>query len=95
MINSKRILRGGTEIDIRKPNVVVSYTNSMGGVDRADQYASTYCFLRKSLKWWKKMFFWGMEVSVINSYILYKIEKTKRKTIDTFEICETVSRSTG
>ena len=50
----------------------------MAGVDRADHYASTYCFLRKSLKWWRKMSVWGLEASVINSYILYKIEKTKQ-----------------
>ncbi|UYV72724.1 hypothetical protein LAZ67_10000407 [Cordylochernes scorpioides] len=29
----------------------------MGGVDIADQLASTYSFLRKSLKWWRKIFF--------------------------------------
>ena len=44
----------------------------MGGVDVADQYTSSYCFIRKTLKWWRKLFFWGLEVSVINSYVLYK-----------------------
>lgn len=50
----------------------------MGGVDRADQYPSSYCFLRKSLKWWRKMFFWGMEMSAINAYILYKCVKQSK-----------------
>lgn len=44
----------------------------MGGVDLADQYTSTYCFFRKTLKWWRKLFFWGLEVSIINAYVLYK-----------------------
>ncbi|XP_024220714.1 piggyBac transposable element-derived protein 4-like [Bombus impatiens] len=61
MIDSKRILQGGKEVNIRKPNVVVSYTNSMSSINQTNQYTSTYCFLRKSLKWWRKMFFWGME----------------------------------
>lgn len=78
MIDSKRILQGGKEVNIRKPNVVVSYTNSMSSINRTNQYTSTYCFLRKSLKWWRKMFFWGMEVCVINSYIIYKIVKKKQ-----------------
>lgn len=78
MIDSKRILQGGKEVNIRKPNVVVSYTNSMSSIDRTNQYTSTYCFLRKSLKWWRKMFFWGMEVCVINSYIIYKIVKKNK-----------------
>jgi len=30
-----------------------------------------HCFLRRTLKWWKKLFFWGLEVSIINAYILY------------------------
>ena len=45
----------------------------MGGVDVADQYTSSYyCFIRKTLKWWRKLFFWGLEVSIIYSYVLYK-----------------------
>lgn len=78
-ITKTRFLRGGEQQNVDKPKVVVNYTESMGGVDRADQYASTYCFLRKSLKWWRKMFFWGMEMSCINSYILYKCIKKKQK----------------
>ena len=75
----KRILRGGVEINVKKPNVILNYIKYMGGVDRADQYASSYCFLRKSLKWWRKLFFWGLEISLINSYILYKATKEQRK----------------
>lgn len=51
---------------------ITNYTQFMGGVDLADQYCSTYCFLKKSLKWWRKLFFWGLEICIINSYILYK-----------------------
>ena len=36
--------------DINKPKAVVNYTNSMGGVDQADQYASSYCFLSKKAR---------------------------------------------
>nr|XP_034194964.1 piggyBac transposable element-derived protein 4-like [Osmia lignaria] len=57
---------------IVKPDVVINYNKYMGGVDKADQYTGTYCFMRKSQKWWRKLFFWGLEVSVINSYLLYQ-----------------------
>ncbi|KAI4487117.1 hypothetical protein M0802_012031 [Mischocyttarus mexicanus] len=61
--------------------MVLEYTANMGGVDREDQYASTYSFLRKSLKWWRKLFFWGLEMCVINSYVIYRITKqTTNKT---------------
>lgn len=78
MITNKRFRRGGIEEVIEKPSVVVGYTKSMGGVDQADQYPFSYCFLRKSLKWWRKLFFWEMEICIINSYILYKtVQKNK------------------
>jgi hypothetical protein len=55
---------------VEKPSVIANYMN-MSGVDTADQYCATYCFLRRTLKWWRKLFFWGLEVSIINTYILY------------------------
>ena len=72
-----KVGRGGVDLVYEKPEVVLNYTKSMGGVDRADQYASTYCFMRKSLKWWRKLFFWGMQICFINAYIIYKIKVTK------------------
>ena len=44
----------------------------MLGVDKLDQLISYYSFLHKSIKWWRKIFFWILEVAVINSYIIYK-----------------------
>lgn len=50
--------RGGDGIiNVLKPIVAINYTKKMRAVDRADQYAATYCFLRKSLKWWRKIIF--------------------------------------
>lgn len=45
----------------------------MGAVDRADHLCTSYKFARKSLKWWRKMFFWLIEVAGVNSFILYNI----------------------
>ena len=56
----------------QKPMVVDLYNHSMNGVDRADQYTVYYSFIRRSVKWWRKVFFWLLEVAVVNSYILYK-----------------------
>ena len=67
--------RGGAIINLSKPIVAIHYTKKMRAVDRADQYAATYCFLRKSLKWWRKLCFWGMEMCVINAYIMHKITR--------------------
>ena len=51
-----------------KLKVVDNYNRSMNGVD---QYTEYYSFIRKSVKWWRKLFFWLFEVTIVNSYILY------------------------
>ena len=55
-----------------KPTVVADYNQFMLGVDKLDQLMAYYSFLHKSVKWWRKIFFWLLEVMVINSYIIYK-----------------------
>lgn len=64
---------GGTK---RKPTVIADYNKYMLGVDKLDQLTSYYSFLHKSVKWWRKVFFWILEVAVVNSYILYKEQTT-------------------
>ena len=58
--------------EMHKPLVIQLYNQSMNGVDRADQNSVYYSFIRKSRKWWKKLFFWLQEVTTVNSYILYQ-----------------------
>lgn len=74
----ERRVKQGSTINISKPNVITNYNMNKGGIDKADQLASSYCFMRKSCKWWRKIFFWGLEVCTINSYILYKVS-TRRE----------------
>ena len=44
----------------------------MNGVDVADQHTVYYSFVRKTIKWWRKLCFWLLETAVVNSYILYR-----------------------
>ena len=60
-----------------KPVVVDNYNKYMLGVDRFDQRMSYYQFVRKSVCWWMKVFFWMLEVAVVNSYILYSEDFTQ------------------
>ena len=55
----------------QKPQVVQQYNDHMLGVDKMDQLATYYSFLRKSVKWWRKVLFWLLEVTTVNSYIVY------------------------
>ena len=53
-------------------------TQNMNGVDISDQYTASYPFTRKTIKWWRKVCFWLIDLSVTNSYALYReIEKDR------------------
>jgi hypothetical protein len=51
---------------------VVDYIKQRVGVDVTDHYVVTYCILRKTMTWCRKLFFCGMEISIKNANILYK-----------------------
>ncbi len=46
----------------------------MNDNDIADQLQLAYPILRfqRNVKWWWAIFLWGYEVSLINSYVMYK-----------------------
>lgn len=65
-----------------KPTAVNSYNHNMNGVDISDQYSVSYPFTRKTIKWWRKVFFWLLDASITNSYILYKeLEQSPKRHI--------------
>lgn len=56
----------------KKPAIVQFYNNNMLGVDKMDQLASYYAFVKIGEVVGGSVFFWLHEVSVINFYISYK-----------------------
>lgn len=61
-----------TGLPITKPKCIVDYVKNMGGVDLSDQIVQYYDILRKTVKWWKKVFFHLFNLLLVNSYILFK-----------------------
>jgi hypothetical protein len=57
---------------IMEPNVVLDYTKHTGGVNSSDHYIAS-CQFMKTKKRYRKMFFWLLEVSIVNSYLLYAL----------------------
>jgi hypothetical protein len=51
--------------------MMMDYTVRMGGVDCSGCYIASYQFMRRMKKWYRKEFFWLVEVSVVNLYLLY------------------------
>ena len=55
---------------IYKPTVIVDYTRLMGGVDLSDQLMTYYNFLRKTKKWWRKLWVHLLNMAVMNAFVL-------------------------
>lgn len=62
-----------------KPESVVKYNFLAKGVDRHNQLCSYYFSNIKSLKWYKKIFLYGLEACLVNAFILYKFYTQNKK----------------
>ena len=71
----QRIAKGNVLEELTKPEVICEYNAYMGGVDKADHYCSSYAFIQKCLKWWRKLYFFVLEVAIVNSFLLYKMHR--------------------
>ena len=58
------------------------YQSFMRGIERGDQLLGYYNVGRRSKKWWKRVFAYLLEVSVLNVYILQKSSNTGEKEHD-------------
>ena len=57
---------------IKRSACIVDYDKHMGAVDRCDQIIAYPAFKRRTLKWWKKVFFHLLMIATLNAYLLYK-----------------------
>ena len=73
MVDTTNARSGHHDHEVMKPQSVVTYNRSKAGVDKHDQLASYYPFQRKTLKWWKKMFFWLFQMGLVNAHKLFLI----------------------
>ena len=62
----------GERIDFPCPPAQVDYQLYMGGVDLSDQLIKTSSAIRKSRKTWKKLFGYGLEICLLDSFIIMK-----------------------
>ena len=59
-------------IQVEIPCSVDSYNSHMFGVDLGDQHRSYYPVGRPSHKWWRYLFWYLIQISIINGYLLMK-----------------------
>ena len=68
----ERRCKGGNLESVNKPKIICDYNANMAGVDKADQLMVYYACGRKSLKWYKRIFWRILDHSILNAFILYK-----------------------
>ena len=71
LVNTGKI-HYATKQHIIKPDVIVDYNATMGGVDNLSRVIDPYSCQRKSLKWYRKLAELFIDISVYNSYIVWK-----------------------
>ena len=67
------------------PLVVDTYNKLMGGVDRGDQYRKYYEIRMKSHKVYKYIFWFLVEISILNTYLLQNYSPRTGKMLTNFK----------
>ena len=60
-----------TGVAKKEPKCIIDYNTHMHGVNTADQYLAYYPFIRKTVKWPKKVFFYLLQCCLCNSYVTF------------------------
>ncbi|KFM73599.1 PiggyBac transposable element-derived protein 4, partial [Stegodyphus mimosarum] len=85
MDQSGGIINQALESDV-KPNLIVDYSNSMCAIEKLGLTLSSTEYMRKSIKWYKILFFHLLDLSILNARALHKVLTGKNFTIAKFEL---------
>jgi hypothetical protein len=79
--------KDGTREEITCPKLVKDYNENMGFVDKADMLKALYEVNRKSQKWWHRIFWYFLDVTVVNAFIIYREQRNDmKKTLIKFRL---------
>ena len=82
------------KVKLNIPISIYDYNKNMSGVDLFDQKAAYYGVLLRSHRWYMKIFFRFLEVSMINAYTIYKkvYEKYNAEPMSHLEFRKDITR---
>lgn len=63
------------DVETHKPDVIIDYNRTKGGVDTADQMEAKYSVARVSRRWTQCLFYTMMNIAGINAQIIFKANK--------------------
>ena len=76
--------RDGTKATVTCPQVVKDYNDYMGGVDMHDMLRQKYGISRKSKKWWHRIFFGLLDMTIVNAFLTYNGTTEERLSLLSF-----------
>lgn len=68
----------GGHIEVARPRIVQQYNQFMGGVDLVDMLVELYRIDIRSNKWYTRIIFWCLNVSVVTAWQLYRRHENQR-----------------
>jgi hypothetical protein len=63
-------------INVRCPSVIIQYNKFMGGVDLLDSLIAVYRIKIRSKKWYHRIVFHLLDMTVVNAWLLYRRDCT-------------------
>uniref|UniRef100_A0A3B1IMT6 PiggyBac transposable element-derived protein 4-like n=1 Tax=Astyanax mexicanus TaxID=7994 RepID=A0A3B1IMT6_ASTMX len=81
-VKSKKLVY--TTQSIPCPSPLMEYNKVMGGVGLSNQLIQYYTAQHKTLKWYRKLFFYFLDIAATNSYILHKELNQDSRTYKAF-----------
>jgi hypothetical protein len=72
--------------DIRKPKPVLDYQDETKGVDLQDQVTALFPIMRRTVKGYRKIFFYLLDICVFNSFVVYCIFAERKKRYTDFRV---------
>ena len=76
-----------TRIKISCPHIIKEYNAHMGGVDLMDSFIGRYRIAMRSRKWYLRIFYHLLDMTVINSWLVYKNLKTTEANSSVLSLC--------
>ncbi|KAL3881448.1 hypothetical protein ACJMK2_027890 [Sinanodonta woodiana] len=67
-----------TQQQVTVPKMLSDYQQNMKGVDLCDQMVGYYLLHHRSKKWWHRIFFYLMEASAYNAYVIARDTNPER-----------------
>ena len=81
-VQNEEMVPGRRNAAHQKPKCIADYNKYMGGVDRTDQLMQPYDMARKSLKWYKKLACHFLQLTMLNSFLLFKIDGGRKRLLE-------------